>query len=85
MSDNIKYSLSVATLLRNDNIKTDLCIIDSGFKQKLNYANKLKIKYVLIIGSDEEENNYVTIKNMDTGDQEKVNYNKLLDYFKDIK
>lgn len=85
MSNDLKYSLKITKLLRDNNLKIDLCTIDKGFKQKLNYANKLKIQYVIIVGEDEENNNYVTIKNMNTGIQDKVDYNKILDYFKNIK
>jgi histidyl-tRNA synthetase len=35
----------------------------------LNYANKLKVPFVIIIGEEEIKNNTVTIKNMETGEQ----------------
>jgi len=81
MSDNITYSYNICKKLRENNIKTDICIMNKGFKQKMNYANRLKIKYVIIIGEDEENNNYVTVKNMQTGSQDKVNNDELINYF----
>ena len=41
-------------------------------KAKLNYADKLKIPFVIVIGEDEIANNTATIKNMETGEEKKV-------------
>ena len=45
-------------------------------------ANKLGAAYVILIGQDEMENNYVTIKNMITGAEEKVEQGNLVNYLK---
>ncbi len=85
MSENLAYSFKVASLLRNNNINTDICTINKGFKQKMNYANRIKIDNVIIIGDDEEKNNYVSVKNMLTGEQVKVDFDKIVNYIKDTK
>ena len=45
---------------------------DKKFKNKINYADKLKIPFVVIIGEDEVNNGYVTVKDMFNFNQEKV-------------
>ena len=77
MSDNYKYIYEVNNILRSNNIKTDICYIDKGFKQKMKYANKMGNKYVIIIGDDEVSNNNVVLKNMLTGDQKVISIDNL--------
>ena len=71
-----------AVLIRDNNIICDIYYTETSFKKKLNYANKLKIPYICIIGEDEEKENLVTIKNMETGNQEKVKIENLIDKLK---
>mgnify|MGYP004671752961 CR=1 FL=1 len=66
---NLNYSLKVSTHFRNNNINCDVYYENKNLKQKLKYANRLGIPYVCIIGDDEEKENKVTIKNMETGEQ----------------
>ena len=39
---------------------------------KFKYADKLSIPYVIVIGDEEIQNNTVTLKNMETGEQETI-------------
>ena len=41
-------------------------------KKQFNYANKLGIPYVIVIGEDEINNNVVSLKNMIDGEQKMV-------------
>ncbi len=66
----MEESINVATYLRNNDVSTELYINDKKIKQKMKYADKLKIPYVLIIGEDEVESKLYTLKNMITGEQE---------------
>ena len=49
----------------------------SIIKAKFKYADKLEIPYVIVIGEDEIKQNVVTIKNMKTGEEEKVPNNEI--------
>jgi histidyl-tRNA synthetase len=71
-SANIKYSLKVATMLRDTGKIVDVYYDDKGMKQKMKYANRLGVPYVIVIGSDEIEKESVTLKNMESGEQELV-------------
>ena len=73
MDDNaIEKGYAVASKLRLSGIPCQLYLEDKKFKNKINYADKLKIPYVVIIGEDEVNNNYVTLKDMFNFSQEKV-------------
>lgn len=67
--DDQAYSIKVADYLRCNNIKTDIYYGTKGMKQKMKYANRLGVPYVIIIGEDEIKNSSVCLKNMLTGDQ----------------
>ncbi len=73
------YTLKVANKLRDNSFKTDVYYGNKGMKQKMKYANRLGVPYVILIGTDEVEKNVVSLKNMITGEQEIVNIDNLLD------
>ena len=77
MCDDYKYIYMVNNLLTSMNIKTNICYIEKGFKQKLRYADRMKNKYVIIIGEDEVNNNEIVLKNMVDGNQLKLKINEL--------
>lgn len=68
----IGYALDVATYLRNAGINTEVFLEDKKLKAKFKYADKLHIPYVAVIGEDEIKNKTVTLKNMQTGEQETI-------------
>jgi len=80
LSDEREISLKLADTLRENFISTE--IAPSGnMKKALNYANKLKIPYVIFIGEDEIKDNKYTVKNMITGEQKSVPQADILDIF----
>lgn len=74
----IDYSIDLASKLRNDNYKTDICYEGKNIKSKMKYANKIGVEYVIIIGQDEIMNKCYVLKNMITGEQSVVNYDEIL-------
>lgn len=69
MIDDIKPCIKLATELRNNGVNTEIYYNQKNLKGKFNYANKLKIPFVIVIGEDEVNNNSVAVKNMITGEQ----------------
>jgi len=65
--------------LRKNNIKSELYPDDSKMKKQMNYANRREIPFVVIVGSNEIENNNYTLKNMQTGDQQVCSLKELLE------
>lgn len=70
MVDDMSKSLEIATKLRANGINTEVYLEDKKIKAKFKYADRLKIPYVIVVGEDEIANNVVTLKNMQTGEQE---------------
>ena len=71
-------AVRLAGLLRQNDIAADVMLRDCKFKKKMEYANKIKIPFLVIIGEDEIANNNYTLKNMVTGEQFKVSQDELL-------
>jgi histidyl-tRNA synthetase len=69
MNEDLTYALNVARALRDGNINTEVNYSKKSVKSMMNYANRIKVPYVIIIGEDEEKQNKVTLKNMITGEQ----------------
>ena len=42
-------------------------------KKKMTYANRINVPYAIIIGDDEIAQNKLAVKNLETGEQTKVN------------
>ena len=74
-------SLKLANKLRNLGFKVDIEMQKKKLKKSLDYANKEKIKYVIILGEDEVKNNKIIIKDM----LEKNNIEMKLDEIEKIK
>ena len=55
-----------------------------NLKSQLKKADKLSPDYCVIIGNDERKRNMCQLKNMDTGEQENINIDKLAEYLKKI-
>lgn len=74
MSENLGYAIAAATALRDAGVRTQLYCEQKKFKAKMSYADKLGIPYVILIGDDEITENVVAVKNMATGEQQKLGF-----------
>ena len=81
VEDNSK-ALEVATALRNKNINAEVYLENKKIKAKFKYADRLAIPYVIVIGEDEIANNTVTLKNMQTGEQETLKIEEVIEKIK---
>ena len=70
-------SLKLANKLRNMGYKVELEMIDKKLKKSLDFANKEKIPYVIILGEDEIANNYFKVKDMFNNKEFEVSMNDL--------
>lgn len=82
MTDDYDMCASVATKLRESNLNVQINIEDQKIGKKFKYANNINVKYVIIIGEDEIKNNVVTVKNMETGNQETVKIEEAIEIIK---
>jgi histidyl-tRNA synthetase len=72
MTEDLAPAIQLSTRLREVGIRTQLHCEDKKFKQKLTYANKLNIPYVVMLGEDELAAGVVTCKDMISGEQTKL-------------
>ena len=73
MSDNEKsYAFKILSLLRKNGINSDIYTESGKFKSKINYADNIGVPNVIIVGEDEKAINQLVIKNMITGEQQKI-------------
>ena len=66
-------------IARKNNIKSELAISSRSLKSNMRYANNLKFSAIVIIGDPEEKLNYITYKELNTGDQKDINEKELID------
>lgn len=72
-AENLSYAVRVLNSLRDENIAAvSFLDVDKKFKNQIEYADKIKAKYSMIIGETEKENQVVALKNMTTGEQVSV-------------
>lgn len=70
-NNNVGYASRVVNALRDENIATVSYLdTDKKFKNQIEYADKIKAKFSIIIGDDESKNQLVALKNMASGNQE---------------
>ncbi len=55
---------------------------EKKFKNQIEFADKIKSKFSIIIGEDEVKSNTITIKNMATGEQQNLSLDSTIDMLK---
>lgn len=68
-----KEALKIASGLRKEGIKVDIDMTKRKLKKSLDYANKERVPYVLILGENEVKSGIAKIKNMRNGEEEEIN------------
>ena len=72
-------SVKVSSRLRKSRINTELYPDETvKMEKQLKYADKRGIQYVVIIGPEEVKNNQITLKNLQSGEQEKLSMEDLV-------
>ncbi len=75
-------ALKLLKHLRENDISAEIYPDAVKMKKQMSYADALKVKYVAIIGNDEILEQKVTLKNMTNGEQNQINFDELVDFFK---
>jgi len=73
-------ALLLADTLHAHDLCVDILVDDESVKSMMRKANKMGAHYCLLIGSDEQQAREVTVKNMLTGQEERVNQVDLVNY-----
>ena len=75
-------AFKITQILRRNDIASEVDLNNKKFKKLMNHANNIKVPFVVIVGPKDLENDEVTVKNMETGNQEQVKINDLAGYVK---
>ncbi len=69
MTEDLAPAISFASLLRGAGVRAQLYTEQKKFRQKMSYADKLRVPYVVFLGPDEIAQGAVSVKDMSTGEQ----------------
>ncbi|MEG1500142.1 MAG: His/Gly/Thr/Pro-type tRNA ligase C-terminal domain-containing protein, partial [Clostridia bacterium] len=80
-----EYSLSaikIGAQLRQNGISTDVYYFEKNLKGKLNFANKSGVGHIILIGEEENRSGVYVLKNMQSGTQEKLSIDEIIEKLK---
>lgn len=77
----LEHGLVVAQELRNAGIRGEVSFAAKSLKSQMRQASKIGAKRCLLMGGDELAARSVTVKDMETGNQETVSLDALKEYF----
>ena len=74
-----RYCMTLAKRLRKAGINTEVYPdLTKKITKQFEYANKKQVPYVIVIGDEEIRNGLLTVKNMETGTQERMTLEQLI-------
>lgn len=77
IGDTYNYCYEVYNKLYSLEKNAEIYFEDDKLKKKMNYANKLSIPYVILLGEEEEKDSTVNIKDMISGNQKVIKFDDL--------
>ncbi len=78
------YALGVAAEMRGAGIRVEVYTEEVKLGKKFVYADRLGVKWAVVLGGDEESANLVTLKNMSSGEQEKDTLAAIVNKLKEV-
>ncbi|PSG99110.1 MAG: histidine--tRNA ligase [Nanohaloarchaea archaeon SW_7_43_1] len=81
VSENVRdTALKYATTLREKGLSVETDLSGRGFGEQLGYADSINAKRVLIVGERDLENDQVTMKHMDSGKEEEIEKDEVVEH-----
>jgi len=74
-----RYALKALTILRKNNIASEIYPDSTKIGKQMSYANAKQIPYVIIAGEEEMAASQFTLKNMETGEQVKTTIQEIVE------
>lgn len=74
-------AFSISSQLHKAGFSGEILFSLGSMKSLMRHANKARVRYCLLLGTEELALNSISIKNMDTGAQEKIPLDKVSSYF----
>jgi len=78
----VAYVLPLLQKVRTENIPAELYPSPDKMKKQLGYADAKKIPFVVLAGEDEMKEGKLTLKNMTSGEQEKLTIDEIIEQVK---
>ena len=82
MTENIEKVIEIGSTIREAGISTEIYLEDKKIKAKFKYADRLQIPYVAVIGDNEIANEKIALKDMQTGVQENLTIQEVIEKLK---
>ncbi|WP_432665384.1 histidine--tRNA ligase [Wukongibacter baidiensis] len=72
-------AVEISQKLRMNMVAVDIDHMGRSTKAQFKFSNKLKSLYTIVIGDNELDNNVVSLKNMETGNQDEIALDSIVD------
>ncbi len=79
MEGYMEYGIEASKYLREAGIFTQVYFEQGKLGKKFNYADKLNIPFVIVVGQEEFENKKYSLRNMKTGEQENLTMDEIIE------
>jgi histidyl-tRNA synthetase len=76
------YALPILQQLRSADVAAELYPASAKLKKQMSYADDKHIPYVILIGSEEMQTSLLTLKNMQSGEQQKLSAAAIVELLK---
>ena len=76
--DEAAFCLPLLKQLRSAGISSELYPTNAKMKKQMTYANNKGVQFVIMVGEDEMESGILSIKNMESGEQNNLNITDLI-------
>ncbi|MBC8053060.1 MAG: histidine--tRNA ligase [Sphingobacteriaceae bacterium] len=80
-TDSESYALPILMELRRNGIATELYPSPTKLKKQMSYADNKRIPFVVLIGAEEIQTGLLTLKDMKSGEQQKITLEQLIAKF----
>jgi histidyl-tRNA synthetase len=74
-----RFAFNCLNKIREAGINSDIYPEPTKLKKQLDYADRREVPFVVLVGSDEMESGILTIKNMKTGEQQKLELPEIIE------
>ena len=74
------YLMNIVNILRMNGFNVEMDYLNRNMKNNFKKADKLKAKFIMIVGEEEMEKNIVTIKNNTTEEEFKMNKENIVEF-----
>jgi histidyl-tRNA synthetase len=74
------HVMKIATDLRKNGISCNAALLDRNISKHMKYANSLNAKFTIIIGENEISSQEASVKNMQSGEQENVPFDRIVEH-----